>query len=212
MLKVKLFSSLFLIIMILLIFGCGEKPERIPLSRDPGPQGKLSDLLDNTTQPTGGEVNIGRLKGKVPSGWVQVEPQSRMRQAQFVLNSPNNGVDPGELTVFYFGPDAGGVEANLQRWYGQFASKDNTPISEKAKREEILVDSMKVILVSFTGTMKASTMPGMPQQPERANMMNFSAIIMTPDGPWFFKGTGPQATMEYHAGKIREFIVGMEYK
>lgn len=202
---------LLLFVAIMIIIGCGEKPERIPLTRDPGPQGKLSDLFDNQSQAPGEEINIGKLTGKLPSGWVQVEPQSRMRQAQFVLNSPRGGEDTGELTVFYFGSDAGGVEANLQRWYNQFTSTDGTPISEKAVRKEMQVDSMKVILVSFTGTMKASTMPGMPQQPERVNMMNSSAIIITPEGPWFFKGTGPAKTMEFHSAKFREFIAGMNY-
>ena len=58
-----------------------------------------------------------------PAKWVEQKTASSMRAAQFgVLGK--GGKPVGECVFFYFGPgQGGGVQANVQRWLGQFAPK-----------------------------------------------------------------------------------------
>lgn len=134
-----------------------------------------------------------------------------MRLAQFAVAPEPGDPEPGEVNVFYFGPDAGGVEANIQRWFGQFERDDGKPVGDFAAREELTVNGLKVTLVSFTGNMKASAMPGAPATPARDRWMNVSAVVMTPQGPWFFKGVGPERTMRANLPRMRAFVNSLRW-
>jgi hypothetical protein len=158
----------------------------------------------------GGAVAIGPLTAVLPEGWMSVPPASSMRVAQFSIAPAAGDPEPGEVSAFYFGPDAGGVEANIQRWFGQFERADGRPLAEVAAREEMAVGAMKVTLVSFTGRIKASAMAGAPQTPTRDGWMNLSAIVMTPQGPWFFKGAGPEKTMTANRGTMKQFLASLK--
>ena len=60
------------------------------------------------------------VKFTVPQGWIDQKPSSSMRKAQFELPGE---AGPAELVVYYFGlGGAGGREANVQRWLGQFSN------------------------------------------------------------------------------------------
>lgn len=158
-----------------------------------------------------GKLSVGKLHGKLPAGWKSVPPASNMRLAQMELSASSGDSEPGELSVFYIGADAGGVESNIDRWCSQFAQPDGRPTKEVAKREEIMVGSLKATLVEFTGTMAASTMPGMSQKGTKENWANLSAIVMTPDGPFFFKGTGPAKTMKAQKTALKDFIKSLTF-
>jgi len=66
-------------------------------------------------------VEARTLTLKVPASWESVATNSQMRAAQF--NIPDKD-DNAELTVFYFGGPTGGVQANVERWIGQFDPQD----------------------------------------------------------------------------------------
>jgi hypothetical protein len=135
-----------------------------------------------------------------------------MRAAEFVLQPVEDGQSPGTVAAFYFGPDAGGIQANLERWYKQFEQPDGSPTKEVAKKEEFAVRGMGAILVHFTGTMKPSSMPGMGGGEPQPGWMNLSAILLTPEGPWFFKGTGPESTMKAYVDEMRAFVNSIRWQ
>src|SRR5574341_2055418 len=69
-----------------------------------------------------------RLAYDPPKDWKPVEATSSMRLAQWSYGSKS------EIVVFYFGEGQGGsVEANLDRWYGQFEQPDGSSTRERAK-------------------------------------------------------------------------------
>jgi hypothetical protein len=158
-----------------------------------------------------GRITVGKLHGKLPAGWKSVPPSSSMRLAQMELTASPGDPEPGELTVFYLGSDAGGVEANIERWCAQFDQPDGKQTKEIAKREEIMVGSLKATVVEFSGTMGASTMPGMAQKGMKENWANLSAIVMTPEGPFFFKGTGPAKTMKAQKSAMTDFVKSLTF-
>jgi hypothetical protein len=102
--------------------------------------------------------------------------------------------------VFYFGPgQGGGAEANLTRWAEQFRQPDGRAPSAVMKTRQLDVGGLTVHLAEVAGTYSAG-MPGGPAGPDRPNYMLLGAIAAGPDANWFFKATGPRATLEANRG------------
>ncbi len=200
-----------LVLAALLAAGCGGKKPQPETGQDqPSPHSMTTP--DYPKPDDEGRIHIGPLGGALPTGWKSVPPASPMRRAQFELPSPEGETEPGTIAAFYFGPQAGDVEANLNRWYDQFEQPDGRPTKEVAVRESFDVGPLKVTMVHFTGTLLSSSMPGAPSMEKREKWMNLSAIIESPAGPWFFKGTGPEATMEANREAFRGFLESLTFE
>jgi hypothetical protein len=122
----------------------------------------------------------------LPAGWKSMTPDSAMRLAQATIAGPGG---PAELGVFFFGQGQGGSpEANIERWSGQMTG------GAKPRQGSLTAHGLKVTWVDVTGTMKPSAM-GMGPSTEQANYRLLGAVVEGPGGPWFFKATGPDATL-----------------
>ena len=122
------------------------------------------------------------IKFEAPKEWTKEKPTSSMRKAQYKIPDKEKKAKDAELTLFYFGPNAGGIDANLKRWAGQMGLKEY--------KAETLEGKCKVSLVDLTGTYT----DGFTQTTiENARMLG--AVVETADGPWFFKLVGPADTV-----------------
>jgi hypothetical protein len=147
-----------------------------------------------------GRAVIGPLRLAIPKSW-QNQPAGGMRVAQWTIPGAKG---EAELVAYYFGQGgAGGVEDNLQRWYGQFQpegeAKQVTP-----KTETKTVAGMKVTMTEVEGRYVASMMPGSSEKNDEAGWMLLGAIAETPAGPYYFKLTGPKDTV----GAVRKDFRG----
>jgi hypothetical protein len=116
-----------------------------------------------------------------------------MRRAQYRVPGPGG---PAECAVFYFGPGQGGdAKSNAARWASQFHRADGGPVGDALKTRDIKVGDIAVVLVEVAGTY-AGGMGSGPAGPERPNYMLLGAIAQGPDANWFFRATGPRATLE----------------
>lgn len=137
---------------------------------------------------SGDEIAAPGAVFRLPESWQQEQPSSGMRLAQASI--PGEG-GPGQLTVFYFGPGGGGgVDANLQRWIGQMAVDPSTT----PQRDTFEVAAYKVTWIQVEGTLQPSTMGVGPTEAQPDSML-LGAVIEGNQGPWFFKATGPEATL-----------------
>ncbi len=142
--------------------------------------------------PSGG-TGSGALTWTSPAAWKKETPASPMRRAQYRIPGPGG---PGECVVFYFGPGQGGdTKSNVARWASQFRRPDGSPVGDALKTREITVGKIPVVMVEVTGTYVGG-MGGGPEGPERPKYMLLGAIAEGPDARWFFRATGPQATLE----------------
>jgi len=118
-----------------------------------------------------------------------------MRAAQYLIPGPAGDVT---LAVFYFGVGQGGsIDDNLQRWWGQFEQPDGRPSAAVAQRTERTVGTLPVTVTTLVGRSRGGGgMMGAAAEPPRDDQMLLGAIVTTPRGPWFFKMTGPRATVE----------------
>lgn len=131
----------------------------------------------------------GPVSFDLPEGWQDHPPANQMRSAQAII--PGDG-GVAELVVFYFGPGGGGgTEANLQRWIGQMQVEEGS----EPERGSFAVGDLQVTHVTVHGILLPSNMGTGPTEPQPDSML-LGAVVEGPGGPWFFKVTGPAATLE----------------
>jgi len=148
-------------------------------------------------------VDIGSLTWDKPAAWNAAQPSSNMRIAQYEV--PGSGGN-GELAVFYFGPGQGGdPAANARRWAGQFSQPDGGDSLAMMKMEDLDGGKLALQLVEVTGTYDGGMSMGAAPPKAQAGYMLLGGIAHGPDAPWFFKLTGPQATLEEN----RDAFIGM---
>lgn len=139
-----------------------------------------------------------------PAAWKEM-PARMMRKATY---EASGDAGPAELAIFYFGPGQGGsVEENVQRWIGQFQGLP----AGKAVRDQMEVNGLHVFTVRVLEGTFASGMPGAPAEPKESWGMN-AAIVETPSGAYYFKMTGPAATVTAEEGRFSELLESVRTK
>ncbi len=151
----------------------------------------------------------GGFSLEAPAGWKRVAPKSGIVETEFAVPSEAEGMPAGRMTVMGAG---GSVQANVDRWYGQFAQPDGSATKDKATTKTLKLAGCTVTLVDVAGTYK--DMPGGPfaggQAVERPDYRMLAAIVETPDrGSYFLKFYGPAATVAKHADGFRTMVEGL---
>ncbi len=135
----------------------------------------------------------------MPADWISEPPSSSMRLAQAKIPG---AAGEAQLTVFYFGAGGGGgLESNLSRWIGQVDIDAGT---EPSRAELDTASGFKVTWIEAQGTIKPSTMGMGPTAPQPGSRM-LAAVVEGPQGPWYFKATGPSETL----ASQRDAFLGM---
>ena len=119
-----------------------------------------------------------------------------MRAATYRVPAAAGDPEDAECAVFYFGVGQGGtVQANIDRWVSQFEQPDGGPSSKVAKVTEQIINGLKVTTVSLAGTYLASRGPMAQPAAAKPGFHMLAAIVDAPQGPVFFKLTGPSKTV-----------------
>jgi len=144
---------------------------------------------------------VSEFTFKRPDKWEWVESTSSMRKAQLKVNDADKK-NSAEVVFFHFGPgNGGGVQANVDRWFGQFEGP-----REKigAKSEKTKIGKHDVTFVRAEGTY-LSGMPGGARTPQPGSALH-GAIIESDDGAVFVKMTGPAALVKSAENDFRKMI------
>lgn len=133
------------------------------------------------------EFTVGGFRFERPSGWGWIVPSSAMRKAQLTVPGAE-GETPAEVTFFHFGAgQGGGVQANVDRWLGQFQDATSDTRAE-------VVGKTRVTFVQAAGTF-FSGMPGGPTTPLKGYALR-GAILESAAGDVYVKMTGPEAVVK----------------
>jgi hypothetical protein len=124
------------------------------------------------------------LTWKVPVAWPSAPNPSSMRLATHRVPRASGDAEDAELSIARAGGD---VEANVERWVGQFGG------SAAQTRHEKAVRGLKITVVELEGTYEGGmgTAEGQPH----SGWALLGAIVVGPEQPYFFKLTGPEATV-----------------
>jgi hypothetical protein len=181
----------------LLVASCSQKQEPSQHSKTGSAPKSMSQASDV------------QLTWTAPEGWVAEEPSSGMRLAQYKLPKVEGDEEDASCYVFHFPGAGGSVEANIQRWYGQFDQPDGQPSSAVAKVNKGEVHGFQLTTVDLTGSFKPSQM-GMGQPGDSSELLpNYrmlGGVVETPSGPWFAKLVGPERTVAHWEKSFHEFM------
>jgi hypothetical protein len=136
----------------------------------------------------------GGIKWTAPPGW-KSQPDRPMRAATYTVPKAAGDPEDGECAVFYFGAgQGGGVDANIQRWIGQFEAPGGGPADKLAKTSKATLSGMPVTRIDVAGTYKAAGGPMMQSTGSKPGHRLLGAIVEGPQGAFFFKFTAPSKT------------------
>ncbi|MDH4454301.1 MAG: hypothetical protein QE570_14085 [Verrucomicrobiota bacterium] len=142
-------------------------------------------VLSSAVHAEDGKLEVAGLTFKIAAPWASVESTGMFRAG--TLNAKVEGLEKPLEAVFYHFPGpggGGGVQANVDRWLGQFATKP------ESKTEEIDAGGKKITLVTATGTYNDG--PPMGAKTPRENYTLIAAIVPTEDSNIFIKLAGPK--------------------
>ena len=126
-----------------------------------------------------------------PPAWKRRPPSTPMRKAEYLVPRAGSDTDDAECTVITFGGGQGGsVEQNIDRWKAQF---EGAADPKSTKRD---VAGMHVTTLEVAGTFNGGGMPGGAAAPAKSGYRMLASVVEAPDGMWFFKLTGPDATVK----------------
>ncbi|MFM8284112.1 MAG: hypothetical protein ACKOCW_11220 [Planctomycetaceae bacterium] len=150
----------------------------------------------------------GAFSLEAPTGWKRVPPKSGIVETEFAIPSEGDA-PPGRMTVMGAG---GSVQANVDRWYGQFSQPDGSATKDKAVTKSVKIAGCEVTMVDVSGTYKDS--PGGPfaggKTVDRPGYRMLAAIVETPASQsYFLKFYGPAATVAKHADGFRAMVEGI---
>lgn len=179
--------------------ACAAAPKEIQPEQSAAPAAKSTpgsstiavghDSSGLSTSPPGaaGSQGSGSVKWTPPSRW-EAKPPSGMRAATYIIPPASGDSEGGECAVF---ENLGGsVQANVDRWIGQFEKTDGAP-NQKSET----ISGLSVTTVDVSGTFKGGgPMMGNTSGPKSGYRL-LGAIVEGPEGNVFFKLTGPAKTI-----------------
>lgn len=175
------------------VASCGDSNvETVQRGQQPPPTNAQTPAkAEPSAQPaagvTGESASAAGLSWNVPAGWSASAPRP-MRAATYMIGE---GDTQSECAVFFFGTGQGGdVQSNIDRWIGQFQQPDGSDSKSKAMTEHRHIGDLHLDFIDLTGTYMSGGMSGQPTVP-KAGYRLLGAIVEAPEGPLFFKLTGP---------------------
>jgi hypothetical protein len=203
------FTTPTLVVSLLLISGCRDREisvYRAPKDAPPAaPAGMAASGAQGNLPPdhppigggdTSGAGQMGGaamptadgagLKWTAPAGW-EAKPLSAMRKGSFRVKA---GGGEADVSITAFPGATGGLEANLNRWRGQVGLAPLGDAEVVATAERFEANGLQFYVVDYKGS--AGHMLG--------------AIVPFGGNSWFFKLTGPDATVVAAKPAYVEFL------
>lgn len=136
---------------------------------------------------------------EAPAAWQKVENPNQMRKATFKIPRAEGDTEDAELAVSQAG---GTVDANVQRWAGQFERSKDAPVA----RKQMKVGDLDVTVVELHGTFAGGGMPGAASAGSKPNWAMLGAIAETQGSLTFFKLMGPEKTVQSAKPAFDKFV------
>jgi hypothetical protein len=159
---------------LILVMGCSRPTE--PMG-NPSTSPSTSSSVTTIAGPK-------ELAWDTPDKWQAAANTSAIRKATYSIPSAEGDTANTQLTVTTAG---GTVEANIERWQGQFKYPE-------LKRGNVESHGVKITFIELRGTFMEG-MSGAPSEP-KAKQVLLGAIAETQPDLTFFKMTGPEKTVD----------------
>ena len=146
-------------------------------------------------------LQAGEFSFKYAKPWIRQQVTSSMRAGQLTYDHASEDLKDVELVIYYFGQgQGGGIDANIQRWIGQFQGTPEKKIEKKT------LGDREVTFLKASGTyMESSGGPISGNKTERPGYTMLAAILPSEKGAVFLKLTGPDKSVEAMKDAFNEF-------
>lgn len=148
--------------------------------------------LSSTSLRAEETIKVSEFTFKFGEPWIRQQTTSSMRAGQLLYDHKDEKLTDIELVIFFFGAGGGGgIQANIDRWLGQF---EGTP---ESKTEEKEMGGKQVTLLEAKGTF-LETMGGGPfsgPKTAKPDYTMLAAILPSDQGAVFIKVTGPNESV-----------------
>jgi hypothetical protein len=152
--------------------------------------------------------SVAGLKWTAPPGWKN-EGSRPMRAATYVVPAASGDHDSAECGVYFFGAGQGGsVDANIERWKGQFREPGGKPADAQVRKRDI--HGLAVTTIDTSGEYSGMGGPMGPPQPAKPGYRLLGAIVQGPGGNVFVKFTGPSKTIAANQPKFNQMLDSFE--
>ena len=182
------------VLLTLMLAGCSE-----------GSPAETESAPEPATSSGPAPSSVAGLEFEAPSTWISETPSSSMRLAQYRLPHIEGDPEDAELAVFYFGGQGGSVQANVDRWIGQFSNPDGSPVTDPRVSQRD-TNGIPLTLVDVSGTYHQAQGPMMAATTVKEDYRMLAAVAEGPGGPAFFKLTGPQPTVDHFEESFNSFL------
>lgn len=200
-----------LIVIVLLIVGCQQKQTPHPGSnasagtvvQPSASESAAPDQMSAAAERPKADaespnvVALDAFQLTAPASWPRKPVSSQFVLAEFALPRAAGDELDGRVTVSTAG---GGVEANINRWKGQFQ-----PEPKSASQEQIEIAGVKATLVDLAGDFNDQRGPFAPGELRKSYRM-IATILPVAGQLYFIKATGPEKTIAANAEAIHAFI------
>ena len=155
-------------------------------------------------------VQTGALTFTAPAEWKPRPAASTMRVAEFVPARAPGDSEDADVIIYFFGRMPGSVQANIDRWVGQFKTEGPSPA--KVSPETSTINGLKVTMMAIEGTYIAEVKPGSAERYNKPNFRMRAAVVETPKGPYFIKLTGPTASVKQASPGYDQFLKSLKFQ
>lgn len=195
-------------LMLLVVGGCSDLEPLEPPSSSPSAPSSAPSSAGSI--PASASVLAAGIEFQAPDGWIQEVPSSTMRLAQYRIPGGDGDQADSEMVVFHFGGGGGSVQANLDRWVGQFTTVEGGPVSDQVRISEREGQGVDITMVDVRGTYHESRGPMMAETTARPGYRMLAAVVEGTGGPWFFKLTGPENTVSQSEDRFRSLLDSLQ--
>ena len=171
----------------------------------------LSLALAMTLQATQSAPEA-RLRFAPAPEWKARPITSMMRVGEYALPRAEGDTEDAVLVVSYFGGTGGSVQANIDRWLGQFSQPDGRPTKQIAATKGRRINGLAVTDFDASGTYVGEVSPGSPERYNKPGFRLRAAIVETARGPYFIRVLGPARTVASWEAAIETFLQSLEYR
>lgn len=191
------------IMLITAMTACSTKPEPEPSSLAES----MKPALAHEELQQGSQGVAKSLTFSAPKDWIAEVPSSSMRKAQYRLPRAEGDPEDAEIAVFYFSGGGGAIQANIDRWTGQFENSAGGSIASAARTTHKVVHGISLTIVDISGTYNVPSMGSMmASASKKENFRMLAVMAEAEDGPWFFKLTGPSRTVAKWEESFQSFL------
>jgi hypothetical protein len=158
-------------------------------------------------------IAAGKFELTAPANWIVKQPRVRIIDSEFEAPKAEGDDRPGRITVMGAG---GSIDANIDRWIGQFTQPDGSSSKEAAKVKKLTVAGQAVHVVDIAGTYLDKP-PFAGGGVERKDYRMLAAIIETTQGGkktgnYFIKFIGPAHTVADNEAGFQKMIESLSAK